>query len=205
MSLVNLKFKDMEVEVKSGKSFSSVFSDLSLKGKEKIVGVIIDGVLHDLHMPIKKSGNAEPVYIDSEEGLHMLRHSTSHIMAQAVKHLYPHAKLSIGPSIKDGFYYDFDFHDPISSQDLEQIEDEMKRIIEEDQHFERFVKPRKDAISLYKKESEEYKVELINDLGDEEELSFYKNEVPYILVSIGFLSSPLQYAPAILSSLKALT
>ncbi|UCB47515.1 MAG: threonine--tRNA ligase [Spirochaetota bacterium] len=170
-----LKFKDKEVEIESGKSFSSVFPDLAFKDKEKIVGLFINGILYDLHMPIKNSGTIEPVYVDSEESLHILRHSTSHIMAQAVKHLFPHVKLAIGPSIKDGFYYDFDFQETISPQDLKQIEEEMRRIIDEDQHFERFVKPRKDALSLYKKESEEYKLELINDLGEEEEITFYRN------------------------------
>jgi threonyl-tRNA synthetase len=175
LGTLNLKFRDMEVEIESGGSFSSVLSDLSLKGKEKLVGLRLDDVLHDLHMPIKSGGNAEPVYIDSEAGLHILRHSTSHILAQAVKHLFPRVKLAIGPSIKDGFYYDFDFQEPISLQDLERIEEEMGKIVAEDQHFERFVKSRKDALSFYKMAGEAYKIELIDDLGDEVELSFYKN------------------------------
>lgn len=107
-----------------------------------------------------------------EEGLYW--HTTSHIMAQAVKRLFPNAKLAIGPSIENGFYYDFDVEKPFSEEDLRAIEEEMKKIIKEDLELERFELPREDALKLMKEKEEPYKVELINDLPEGEVISFYK-------------------------------
>ena len=101
-------------------------------------------------------------------------HSTSHILAQAVKRLFPDAKLVIGPSIENGFYYDFDVEKPFSEEDLAKIEEEMKKIIKEDLELERFELPREEALKLMEEKGEPYKVELINDLPDGEVISFYK-------------------------------
>ena len=101
-------------------------------------------------------------------------HTTSHIMAQAIKRLYPDTKLAIGPAIDNGFYYDFDVEKPFSDDDLLKIEEEMKKIIKEDLPLERYELPREEAIKLMKEKDEPYKVELIEDLPDEEKLSFYK-------------------------------
>jgi len=101
-------------------------------------------------------------------------HTTSHIMAQAVKRLYPNAKLAIGPSVENGFYYDFDVEKPFSDEDLLAIEEEMKKIVKEDYELERFELPREEALKLMKEKGEPYKVELINDLPDGEVISFYK-------------------------------
>ena len=101
-------------------------------------------------------------------------HTTSHIMAQAVKRLFPEVKLAIGPAIDNGFYYDFDVEKPFSEEDLSEIEEEMKKIIKENFPIERFVLPRKEAIALMKEKQEPYKVELIEDLPEDAELSFYK-------------------------------
>ena len=101
-------------------------------------------------------------------------HTTSHIMAQAVKRLYPNAKLAIGPSIENGFYYDFDVEKPFSEDDLNKIEDEMKKIVKEDLELERFELLRNEALKLMEEKDEPYKVELINDLPDGEVISFYK-------------------------------
>lgn len=109
-----------------------------------------------------------------EKGLAALRHSASHVMAQAVKRLYPEAKLAIGPSIADGFYYDIDFAEPVAAEDLEKIEAEMKKIVKEALPIERFSLPRKEAIAFMKEKEEPYKVELIEDLPEGEEISFYK-------------------------------
>ena len=109
------------------------------------------------------------------EGLAALRHTASHVMAQAIKRLYPSAKLAIGPSIADGFYYDIDFETPITADDLEKIEAEMKKIIKEAlpiralHHFRE-----KRRLALMKEKEEPYKVELIEDLPEGEEISFYK-------------------------------
>ena len=104
----------------------------------------------------------------------MYWHTTSHIMAQAVKRLYPDAKITIGPAIESGFYYDFDVEKPFSDEDLVKIEEEMKKIIKEDLEIERFELPRDEAIKLMKKNEEPYKVELIEDLPEGEVISFYK-------------------------------
>jgi len=101
-------------------------------------------------------------------------HTTSHIMAQAVKNLYPNAKLAIGPSIENGFYYDFDVEKPFSEDDLKAIEEEMKKIIKEDYELKRFELPRKEALKLMQEKEEPYKVELINDLPEGEVISFYQ-------------------------------
>ena len=101
-------------------------------------------------------------------------HTTSHVMAQAVKKLFPNAKLAIGPSIEHGFYYDFDVEKPFSDDDLKSIEEEMKKIVKEDLELERFELPREEALKLMKEKEEPYKVELINDLPEDEVISFYK-------------------------------
>jgi threonyl-tRNA synthetase len=175
LSKLALKFDETEVELESGQSLVDILDDLPVKAKDRVIGIVIGDVLFDIHQPITEGGAARLIIVDSEEALNILRHSTSHIMAQAVKRLYPDVKLAIGPSIKDGYYYDFDFDDPISSQDLARIEEEMKNIVEEDQKFERFAKSRDDALQLYKGQDESYKVALIEDLDEGQELSFYRN------------------------------
>ena len=109
-----------------------------------------------------------------KKGLAALRHTTSHVMAQAVKRLYPNTKLAIGPSIADGFYYDMEFETPLTSDDFEKIEAEMKKIVKEDLKIERFTLPREKAIEFMKEKEEPYKVELIEDLPEGEEISFYQ-------------------------------
>ncbi len=123
-------------------------------------------ILHD--------GTIEEHVFDEEIGRDSLRHTASHILAQAVKRLYPETKLAIGPSIKDGFYYDFDREQPFSSEELTALEVEMKKIVKENLKLERFVLPRAEAISLMEERNEPYKIELINDLPEDEELSFFK-------------------------------
>ena len=104
----------------------------------------------------------------------MYWHTTSHIMAQAIKRLFPDAKLTIGPSIEKGFYYDFDVEKPFTEEDLSAIEEEMKKIIKEDLPIERFELPREEAIKLMREREEPYKVELIEELPEGEVISFYK-------------------------------
>lgn len=111
---------------------------------------------------------------DDEGGRAAFHHTTSHILAQAVKRLFPETKLAIGPSITDGFYYDFDRPEPFSPEDLEALETEMKKIVKEDLKLEYFTLPRKEAIALMQEKDEPYKVELIEDLPEEEIISFYR-------------------------------
>ena len=134
----------------------------------------IDGEAVDLRTMVDKDCSLNILTAKDEKGLAALRHTASHVMAQAVKRLYPDAKLAIGPSIADGFYYDIDFATPISAEDLEKIEAEMKKIIKEALPLERFTLPRDEALELMRKKEEPYKVELIEDLGEGEEISFYK-------------------------------
>ena len=123
-------------------------------------------ILHD--------GSIEEHSFEEELGRGALRHTASHILAQAVKRLFPETKLAIGPSIKDGFYYDFDRDGGFSNEDIAALEAEMKKIVKENLKLERFTLPRAEAIKLMEEKGEPYKVELINDLPEDEELSFFK-------------------------------
>lgn len=123
---------------------------------------------------ITHDGTIEEHSFEEELGRNALRHTASHILAQAVKRLYPDTKLAIGPSIKEGFYYDFDRDHPFTEEELAAIEAEMKKIVKENLKMERFTLAREEAIALVKKLDEPYKIELINDLGEDEELSFFK-------------------------------
>ncbi len=123
---------------------------------------------------IMHDGSVQELTFEQEEGRGALRHTASHILAQAVMRLYPDTKLAIGPSIKDGFYYDFDRETPFSDEELEAIEKEMKKITKENLKLERFTLERSEAIALMEERGEPYKVELINDLPEDEELSFFK-------------------------------
>ncbi len=119
-------------------------------------------------------GSLQEVNENEELYLSTLRHSCSHVLAQAIKHLYPNAKLAIGPSIRDGFYYDIDFEEPISEASLEGIENEMRKIVKKNEKIEYFALPREEAVRLMEEREEPYKVELINDLPEGELISFFK-------------------------------
>ena len=119
-------------------------------------------------------GSLQEVNENEELYLSTLRHSCSHVLAQAIKHLYPNAKLAIGPSIKDGFYYDIDFAEPISEANLEGIENEMRKIVKKNEKIEYFALPREEAVKLMEEREEPYKVELIHDLPEGELISFFK-------------------------------
>ena len=134
----------------------------------------VDGEVVDLRTVVDHDAAVNILTAKDEKGLAALRHTTSHVMAQAVKRLYPNTKLAIGPSIADGFYYDMEFETPLTSDDFEKIEAEMKKIVKEDLKIERFTLPREKAIEFMKEKEEPYKVELIEDLPEGEEISFYK-------------------------------
>ena len=123
---------------------------------------------------IFKDGRVEEHSFEEEIGAHALRHTASHILAQAVKRLYPETKLAIGPAIKDGFYYDFDREQPFTDDELAHVEAEMKKIVKENLRMERFTLPRAEANALMQEKGEPYKVELIHDLPEDEELSFFR-------------------------------
>ena len=133
---------------------------------------IVNGKVEDLRFIVDKDSTLEICTFDSQEGKNAFRHTASHVLAMAVKRLFPNVKLAIGPSIENGFYYDFDSEKSFISEDLAKIEDEMRKIIKENPEIKRFKLPRNEALELMK--DEPYKLELINDLGEDEIISFYQ-------------------------------
>ncbi|MDO4534694.1 MAG: threonine--tRNA ligase [Clostridium perfringens] len=133
---------------------------------------VVNGKVEDLRFVVDKDSTLEICTFDSQEGKNAFRHTASHVLAMAVKRLFPNTKLAIGPSIENGFYYDFDCEKSFSSEDLNKIEDEMRKIIKENPEIKRFELPRNEALDLMK--DEPYKVELINDLDQDEIISFYQ-------------------------------
>ena len=132
----------------------------------------VDGAVEDLRTVIDKDCSLNILTANDAEGLRVIRHTASHILAEAVKRLFPEAKVTIGPAIEDGFYYDFDAA-PFSREDLDKLEAEMKKIIKEGHKLERFTLPRAEAIKFMEERNEPYKVELIQDLPEDAEISFY--------------------------------
>ena len=133
----------------------------------------VNGETVDLRTVIEEDAQLSILTAKDAEGLGVLRHTASHVMAQAVKRLYPGVKLAIGPSIADGFYYDMEFETPLTSDDFDKIEAEMKKIVKEDLEIRRFTLPRQEAIAYMQNRQEPYKVELIQDLPEDAEISFY--------------------------------
>ncbi|MCQ2387169.1 MAG: threonine--tRNA ligase [Clostridia bacterium] len=134
----------------------------------------VDGVLVDLSTILDKDCDLQIITLKDKEGLDVYRHTTSHVLAQAIKNIFPTSKLAIGPVVENGFYYDIEFKTPISRDDLSKIENEMKNIIKADYPIERVVYDRKDALKIFKDFSENYKIELINDLPKDAVISCYK-------------------------------
>ena len=174
--MIKLKLKDgSEKEVEEGKSVYEVAREISEGLARNATCASVDGKVVDLRFILNKDSELVIHTFDSDlEGKKAYWHTTSHIMAQAIKRINPNAKLAIGPAIDEGFYYDFDVEKPFTDEDKEKIEAEMKKIIKEDLPIERFTLPREEAIKLMKEKDEPYKVELIEDLPEGEEISFYK-------------------------------
>ena len=150
-----------------------IAKDLS-EGLARVATVAkVNGELVDLRTVVAEDAELEILTFDSEEGKGAFNHTASHIMAQAVKRLYPETKLAIGPSIDNGFYYDLDRETPFVADDLEKIEAEMKKIVKEGLELTRFTKSRDEAIAYFKEKDEPYKVELVEDLPEDAEISFY--------------------------------
>ncbi len=170
----------MKITLKDGsvKEYSEAKSvyDIALDISEGLARVAcageVDGEIVDLRTVIDKDCELNIVTANDPEGLRVIRHTASHVMAEAVKRLYPDAKVAIGPAIDDGFYYDFD-NAAFSREDLDKIEEEMKKIIKEGHEITRFTLPRAEAIAYMKEKDEPYKVELIEDLPEDAQISFY--------------------------------
>lgn len=139
-----------------------------------LLAVLVDGQQCDLNQPLPEGSKLQFVDFEDPRGADIYRHSASHILAHAVKRLYPNVKLGIGPAIENGFYYDFEFEEPISADDLKTIEKEMKKIIKEKKPIQRREMGREEAIKLFKEKGENYKLELINDLPVDTIISCYE-------------------------------
>lgn len=161
-------------EYAEAKSVIEIASDISEGLARVACAGEVDGEVVDLRTVIDRDCELNILTFDSEGGKGAFRHTTSHIMAQAIKRLFPEVKLAIGPSIEDGFYYDIDSDEPITAEDLPKIEAEMKKIVKENLTITRFTKPRAEAIEFFKEKNEPYKVELIEDLPEDSEISFYQ-------------------------------
>ena len=173
--MIKIELKDGAIiEVEKGSSIIDVAKKISEGLARVALAGLVNGEVQDLRHKLTEDCKLEILTFDSLEGKKAYWHTTSHIMAQAIKRLYPEIKLAIGPSIDNGFYYDFDTEKPFSEEDLIKIEDEMKKIIKEDLQLERFELPRKEAIKFMEEKGEPYKVELINDLPEDSIISFYK-------------------------------
>lgn len=173
--MIKITLKDGSTkEIESGLAISEIASGISAGLARAAVAAKVDGKVVSLTDKIEGDCALEILTFADEEGREVYRHTCSHVLAQAVKSVYPTCKLAIGPAIANGFYYDFDFKSPISQADLDKIEAEMKKIIKADFPLERFELPREEAVKLMQKYKETYKVELIRELPEGEVISFYK-------------------------------
>ena len=173
MIKVTLK-DDVVKEYNEGISILEIAKDISEGLARNACCGIVNGEVEDLRYAVNEDAKVEICTFDSPEGKRAFRHTASHVMAQAIKRLYPDTKLAIGPSIDDGFYYDFDREKAFTHEELEEIEKEMKKIVKEDLPLERFELPRDEAIKFMEEKGEPYKVELIKDLPEDAVISFYK-------------------------------
>lgn len=172
---MQIKLKDGSVkEYEGSKSIIEIAADLSEGLARVATAGMVNGEMADLRTVISDDCELQILTFADEEGKEAFRHTASHIMAQAIKRLYPETKLAIGPSIADGFYYDMDREEPFTTEDFDKIEAEMKKIVKEALPIERFTKPRNEAIAFMQEKGEPYKVELIEDLPEDAKISFYQ-------------------------------
>ena len=161
-------------EIEDGSNGYSLATSISRKLAKEAVAAKVNGKLVDLSHELNENDQVEIITVDSEEGIEIIRHSTAHVMAQAVKRIYGNVKLAIGPTVKNGFYYDLDLDTPLTHDDIEKIEEEMNKIINEDLKFKRKDVSREEALKLMSEKGEDYKVQLINDLDESENISLYE-------------------------------
>ncbi len=173
--MIKITLKDGGVkEFNNGTSLLEMAKEISEGLARVCLAAEVDGEVADLRTVPEKDCSVNLLTWDSPKGQAAYRHTASHVLAQAVKRLFPSAKLAIGPAIENGFYYDFEFETPVNATDLENLEAEMKKIIKEDIAIERFSLSRAEAIAMMEELGEPYKVELIQDLPEDAELSFYR-------------------------------
>ncbi|MCS0671041.1 threonine--tRNA ligase [Cytobacillus firmus] len=173
--VVKVSFPDGAVkEYPKGTTTEDIAASISPGLKKKAIAGKLDGEMYDLRRPIEKDGAIEIVTPDSNDALEVLRHSTAHLMAQAIKRLYKNVKLGVGPVIEGGFYYDIDLEESLSPEDLPVIEKEMKKIINENLDVVRKEVSRNEAVKMYKEIGDEYKLELIEAIPEDETVTIYE-------------------------------
>ena len=170
---MKIQFSDVALEKNEALTVYEAAQEAGLISRA-VIAAKINGEVVALTTPITADARVELLTFADEEGAHIFRHSASHVLAQAVKRLYPATKLTIGPAIEGGFYYDFDSEISFSPEILKAIEDEMKKIVKENHKIERFELPREEAIALMKEKDEPYKVQLIEELPADAVISFYR-------------------------------
>jgi len=172
---VTLTLEDgRKLEVRKDSTAEEVLSNVLGDRLDGIIAARVDGKAVDMTFRINNDCSLSPIPFDSEVGLEILRHSTSHVMAQAVKELYNGVQVTIGPATEDGFYYDFDYEATFSPAALARIEQKMREIIDQDLPVHRKVLSKEEAKALFRSLGESYKVELISEIPDEEEVSVYE-------------------------------
>ncbi len=175
MKMIHVTLPDGSVrEYESGITAFDIAESISPRLRKSVLAAEIDGERHDAFAPIEHDCSLKLLTFNDEDGRWTLRHTGSHILAQAVKKVRPEAKLAIGPAIDNGFYYDFDVEEPFTPDELAVIEKEMSKIVEEKLPLERFELPREEAIKYMAERNEPYKVELIQDLPEDAIISFYR-------------------------------
>lgn len=174
MELIKVKVDGIEREIEKGITVFDLIKMYFPDKKKTALVAEVNGVVVDLRTKLNQDGEIKILTFEDEEGKRAYRHSTSHVLAQAVKRLFPETKLAIGPAIDEGFYYDFDRDESFSTEDFEKIEKEMKKIIEENLPIERIEVTKEDAIELLKKMDEPYKIELLENLPEDATISFYR-------------------------------
>jgi threonyl-tRNA synthetase len=175
MSNIQITLKDGSVrELEQGATVFELAKQISGRLAKEALVAEVNGKVVDMSHVLENSDTVNIFKFEDEAGEHAFRHTSAHILAQAVKRLFPEAKLAIGPAIDNGFYYDFDSEHIFIEEDFEKIEAEMKKIVKEDLKLERFELSRNEAIEFVKKNGEDYKVELIENLPEDEIISFYR-------------------------------
>lgn len=175
MDMINITLPDGSVkEYEKGVSVLKVTEDISKGLAREAMGAVVNDDIKGLQEPINEDADFRVVKFEDEEGKEIFWHTSSHLMAHAIQNLYPDAKFAIGPAIDNGFYYDIDTEHRFTPEDLEKIEDEMKKLAKENHELKRFTMDRDEALEYFEKKDEKYKVDLIENFPADEEISFYE-------------------------------
>jgi threonyl-tRNA synthetase len=180
---MNISLPDGSIrEIKTGLTGLDLANDIGPGLAKAAIAVTVNGIQKDLSDPILEDSEVSIITIDSDEGLEIMRHTlTAQVLARAVKNLFPETKLAIGPTITDGFYYDFEFKKPISPEDLEIIENEMKKIVSANSSITKVLHTKKEASKVFKSKGEVYKESIINESDQDDDFQlYYQNDCDFV-------------------------